>query len=246
MCGKIVKDDNFVIGIVGGMGSYATVDFFRRLVDAFPAEKEWERPRIIIDNYCTMPSRVRALLYDERRDELVAQLSSAVAGMMAAGVNKIVFACNTSHAFVPEVVERVPECEECIVNIIEECAGAVEAAGETEVGLVATEGTIDSGIYHGVFEKRGIRVNAPGEEEFGRLRSFIEAVKQSKIDDEVCEEFVRFVDDFSSRAVILGCTEIPILYSECVKRGLSSNKRIIDPLQAAIDAIVEAERSFSK
>ena len=33
------------IGIVGGMGSYATLDFFRRILDAFPAEKEWDRPR---------------------------------------------------------------------------------------------------------------------------------------------------------------------------------------------------------
>ena len=38
------------IGIVGGMGSYATLDFFRRILDAFPAEKEWDRPRIVIDN----------------------------------------------------------------------------------------------------------------------------------------------------------------------------------------------------
>ena len=43
--------EDYVIGIIGGMGSYATIDFFRRLVDAFPAEKEWERPRIIVDNY---------------------------------------------------------------------------------------------------------------------------------------------------------------------------------------------------
>ena len=40
--------DNDVIGVVGGMGSYATLNFFGRLLDAFPATKEWERPRIII------------------------------------------------------------------------------------------------------------------------------------------------------------------------------------------------------
>lgn len=43
------------IGIVGGMGSYATLDFFRRILDASPAEKEWDRPRAVIDNHCTMP-----------------------------------------------------------------------------------------------------------------------------------------------------------------------------------------------
>ena len=51
------KYDKMVIGIVGGMGSYATLHFFQKLLEATPAEKEWDRPRIIIDNRCTMPSR---------------------------------------------------------------------------------------------------------------------------------------------------------------------------------------------
>lgn len=37
-----------IIGILGGMGSLATVDSFKRIVNAYPAEKEWDRPRIII------------------------------------------------------------------------------------------------------------------------------------------------------------------------------------------------------
>lgn len=110
------------VGIVGGMGSYATVNFFRRIVDAFPAKKEWDRPRIIIDNYCTMPSRVRAIIYGERREELIDDLSSSVRNMIQAGAEKIIFACNTSHVFIPEVISRVPECAERIINIIDSCA----------------------------------------------------------------------------------------------------------------------------
>ena len=110
------------VGIVGGMGSYATVDFFRRIVDAFPAEKEWDRPRILIDNYCTMPSRVRAILYDERRDELIDDLCNSVKGLLNAGAERLIFACNTSHVFIPEILERIPECRDRIVHIIESCA----------------------------------------------------------------------------------------------------------------------------
>ena len=66
------------IGIIGGMGSYATQDFFRRLLDAFPSEKEWDRPRIVIDNRCTMPSRVRAILYGEQPEKIVEELTNAV------------------------------------------------------------------------------------------------------------------------------------------------------------------------
>lgn len=111
--------EDYVIGIIGGMGSYATIDFFRRLVDAFPAEKEWERPRIIVDNYCTMPSRVRAILYNERTDELIQDLSSSVRAMINLGAKRIILACNTSHVFLNDVIERVPESEEKILNIID-------------------------------------------------------------------------------------------------------------------------------
>ena len=52
-----MKKDDFVIGVLGGMGTYATIHLFREYADLFPAEKEWDRPRIIIDNRCTMPSR---------------------------------------------------------------------------------------------------------------------------------------------------------------------------------------------
>ena len=70
--------DNITIGVVGGMGSVATVSFFDRIVSAFPSEKEWDRPRIIIDNRCNMPSRVKAALYNERKEELIRSLINSV------------------------------------------------------------------------------------------------------------------------------------------------------------------------
>ena len=64
-----MKND-FVIGVLGGMGTYATINLFTEYANVFKAVKEWDRPRIIIDNRCTMPSRVRAFLYNEKVDEL--------------------------------------------------------------------------------------------------------------------------------------------------------------------------------
>ncbi len=116
---------NFVIGIVGGMGSFATLDFFRRILYAFPAVKEWERPRVLIDNYCTMPSRVRAILYNERKQELICDLCESVKNLLRSGANKIIFACNTSHVFIPEVTARVPECANKIIHIIDSCAAEI-------------------------------------------------------------------------------------------------------------------------
>ena len=229
-----------IIGIVGGMGSYATVDFFRKVVEAFPAEKEWERPRIVVDNYCTMPSRVRAILYGENRGELVSQLSDSVRNLMRVGANKIVLACNTSHVFLPDIIEHVPESKECFVHIIDECGKSIEKSGVRSVGLIASEGTIETSIYPNTFEQYGISINAPDEEQFALLREFIEAIKQNKLDDSVMDAFEKFIEDFEDEAVILGCTELPILYAACVRRGYQSTKQIFDPLQSAIDALVAA------
>lgn len=209
---------DYTVGIVGGMGSYATVDFFKRLVDAIPAEKEWDRPRVIIDNKCTMPSRVRALLYGEKRGELVAELTDSVRHMMDMGACRIVFACNTSHCFIPDVIANIPESRDVILHIIDALGRDLAGRGVSSVGLVATEGTIDSGIYSETFEPYGIHVTSPTEAEYSQLRAYIEAVKQNTIDDAICRSFIDFIDRFGEDAVILGCTELPILYQACTAR----------------------------
>ncbi len=229
--------NNYTVGIVGGMGSYATVDFFKRLVDAFPAEKEWDRPRIIIDNNCTMPSRVRALLYGEKREELESALTDSVSHMLDMGVSRIVFACNTSHCFIPAVISAIPESRSVILHIIDALGKDLAGRGVKSVGLMATEGTIDSGIYEDTFAPYGIHVTAPTESEYSQLREFIEAVKQNSIDDEVAAKFKAFTESFDEDCVIMGCTELPIMYRASVERGFAPDKQIFDPLQTAIDII---------
>ena len=76
---------DFAIGVLGGMGTYATIHLFKQYAEVFTAEKEWERPRIIIDNRCTMPSRVRAILYNERREELINRMAESVKLLLCGG-----------------------------------------------------------------------------------------------------------------------------------------------------------------
>lgn len=225
------------IGIVGGMGSWATVDFFRRIVAAFPAEKEWDRPRVLIDNYCTMPSRVRAILYNEKRDELVEDLASSVQNLIQAGADRIVLACNTSHAFLEEVQIRVPESRGCVIDLIRECA--IRSKAGQKAFLIASEGTIAAGIYEKIFQEYQIPLQNPTDDDQIQIRAFIEAVKQNKISAPVLQEYQRFLKDLPCQTVILGCTEIPVLHAACLEQGYRSEKMVIDPLQCAIDRLRE-------
>lgn len=222
-----------VIGILGGMGSYATLHFFEMVLKAFPAQKEWDRPRILIDNRCTMPSRVLAVLEGVKYDQLVEELTDSVRSLIRSGATKIILACNTSHCFLKDIYANVSEAEGKIVSIIDACCGEIAAAGESEVSLIASEGTIQSGVFAQGLEPHGVVVRSPENEQYLMQRELIEAVKQDQITDAVVEKFIELVKSFAGDALILGCTEFPVLFSR-VPEGTFGNIRIYDPLECAI------------
>lgn len=231
-----------IIGIVGGMGSYATVDFFKRIIDSFPAEKEWDRPRIIVDNYCTMPSRVRAILYDERKEELCECLASSVKMLLESNADRIILACNTSHVFLPEIYALVPKSVGRIIDIIDSLSLELIERKINSVSLIASEGTIESGIYNRKFESRNIAIEAPTLSQYENLRLFIESIKQNNLTDDIKHEFIDYVNDCTQETVVLGCTELPVLYAECLKSignggGYQFEKKVFDPLQSAINVL---------
>lgn len=224
---------NLNIGVLGGMGTYATIHLFKQYAEIFPAEKEWDRPRIVIDNRCTMPSRVRAFLYNENVDQLVAEMADSMQYLTDAGCNRIILACNTSHLFLPQIYQKVPEIEGKVVNIIHTCVEKISKDDIRQVYLLGSEGTIESGIYQNALEKRGIKCVVPERSEYGLLRECIEAVKQNKYTDVVEENFLRLLEGHNN--CILGCTELPIMYEKYKEKMPSKN--IYDPLLLGLEKI---------
>ncbi len=216
----------YVIGVLGGMGTYATIHLFQQYAEVFPAEKEWERPRIVIDNRCTMPSRVRAFLYDENVDQLVDEMTDSMNHLVNTGCNRILLACNTSHLFLPRIYKKVPSLNGKVVHIIHACVDRIIEDGISSVYLLGSEGTIDSGIYQDALKKNNINCLSPGKEDYLKLRNCIEAVKQNKYTATVEETFLSLVNQHE--ACILGCTELPILYDKF--KDKIQCKYIYDPL----------------
>lgn len=222
--------ENLVIGVLGGMGTYATIHLFRQYAQVFPAVREWERPRIILDNRCTMPSRARAYLYGENAERLVLEMTESLTGLLSAGCTRLLLGCNTAHLFLPQIYEREPALREAVLDAVENCAEVLTRDGEKEVFLLASEGTIDSGVYARTLAKKGIRCLSPGREEYTVLRGLIEAVKQNVYTEETKETFLRLVN--AHPACILGCTELPVLaerYQELV-----TCRKLYDPLLLAL------------
>lgn len=223
-----------IIGVVGGMGSFATLDLFKRILLHYPAEKEWDRPRVIIDNYCTMPSRVRAILYHEREDELIEDLTTSITNLVNLNCTDIILACNTSHYFLEKILENNPHLKKYVINIVDICIKKIVDSGIKEIYLVATEGTIATGLYTDRLYSSGVEVIVPDNDEQLLIRNFIECVKQNKIDMSVKKEFTDFINNIASDNVLLGCTEMPPLYGE-VKSLITKN--IIDPVECVLSQL---------
>ena len=221
---------DLTIGVLGGMGTYATINLFRQYAEVFPAEKEWERPRIIIDNRCTMPSRVRAFLYHENVERLVGEMTESMQNLLNSGCNRIILACNTSHLFLPAIYQKVPGLEKNVVNIINSCINRIKSDGVENVYLLGSEGTIDSKIYQNALSEIGVNCIVPVAEDYSKLRECIEAVKQDKYSDDINSIFADMVNQYD--ACILGCTELPILY-EKYRQDITC-RGIYDPLSIAL------------
>lgn len=227
---------DLVIGVLGGMGTYATVHFFQQYADVFEAQKEFDRPRIIIDNRCTMPSRVRAFLYNEKVDELINEMTDSMQNLVDSGCTHIVLACNTSHLFLPEIYKKVPSLENKVINIIKQCVSTIQNDGVKEVYLLGSEGTIDSSIYQNALEKYGIKCIVPKKDEYRLIRQCIEAVKQNMYNEDTKHIFVELVNRYDT--CILGCTELPILYDK-YKSDIAKSKKIYDPLLLVLKRLKE-------
>jgi len=225
--------EQYIIGVLGGMGTYATIHLFRQYAGVFSAEKEWDRPRIIIDNRCNMPSRVRAALYGEKREELVAGMSDSFSNLIRSGCSRIIVGCNTAHLFLPDVLSRLPEAEGKTLNIIETCADELCKNEVTHAFLLASEGTIESGIYQKALKKRGICCRAPGKEEYTLLRDCIEAVKNNCCTDDIRSTFSELMH--RDKVCILGCTELPVLYEKY--REICSDVEVYDPVYLTLSQL---------
>jgi aspartate racemase len=222
-----------VIGILGGMGTYATIDLFKKYALTFQAEKEWDRPRIIIDNNCTMPSRVRAILYNENVDLLVDEMANSLNNLVKSGANRIILACNTSHLFLPKIINQMPQIEDVIVNIVDATVKEILENNIKEVYLLASEGTIESRVYDKKLQKCGLICTYPNKDDYKKLRVCIEAVKQNKYSEYIKETFFELVNRGDN--ILLGCTELPVLLDKY--KSEIPNKPFFDPVQIALDSI---------
>ena len=223
------------VGIIGGFGAYATLDFYGRLLDSFAVESERDYPNMIIDNVFSMPSRTRALLTREGQTEIVETISNSMKKMLDYDVDCMVMICGTAHYFLPYVYEKLPEAKDKVINILEATGEHLAANNIDKVLILAAEGTLKQKLYSRTLARYNIACVEPEEQYWEEIRYFIECVKQNKYDNELKDRFLRFLDGYDVDNIILGCTEFPVLLRHIDMGEGTSN--FYDPLTYGIQEI---------
>lgn len=225
-------NEQLILGCVGGMGTFATIDFFKKYATIFNANKEWERPRLIIDNNSTMPSRVRAYLYDENTNILLEELTNSIYSLIRCGANKVILDCNSSHLFLPTILDKNPQFKHIIVSIVETTCNYIKANGIKNITILGSESTLLSKLYQNTLESYGILVSIPNNYEMPIIRQSIEAVKTNNFSEKIKEDFLKLFT--KGENFLLACTELPIIY-EKYKHFLSVN--VYDPIEITLTFI---------
>ncbi len=148
------------LGVLGGMGPQATYLFYRRVVELTAAGRDQEHIQTLILSDTQMPDRTAAILSGDT-GPVYERLLADARFLESWGAACIAIPCNTSHTFVPRLQK---ELNVPIVNMIEETAAALKALGAKRVGILATDGTLRSGLYHAACGALGMECVSPTPE----------------------------------------------------------------------------------
>ncbi len=210
-----MSDTARTIGVIGGMGPEATVDFFAKLVAATPAERDQDHLRVLIDNDPTIPDRNAAIAGSGPSP--APRLAAMARGLVTAGAELLVMPCNGAHAFADAVRAAVPEVP--FLSLIDATVEATLARlpGVRAVGLLATDGTLSARLYHDAFERAGVAPLAPVAADQRALMAAIYALKRGAADAAtrgVLRGVAERLAQAGAEAVIAACTEVPLLLRE--------------------------------
>ncbi len=200
----------FLLGVLGGMGPLATLDFQRRLLEATPAQSDQQQLPSVVWNVPQIADRQKALA--GTGPSPLPQLIHGIRVLNQAGASHIAIPCNTAHHWYDALSEASAAP---ILHIVDATLAALEQEANTpqRVGIIATKGTLDAGWYQQKLAARGIEVVEPTPEELAQW--FVPgcyAVKRGALKEggELLTQQALALFARGAQKLILACTEVPV------------------------------------
>ena len=217
-----------MIGILGGMGTQASLDFCNKLVKLNKCKTDQQYPLFVLYNKSNIPNRT------ENIHKYKKVLKSLLAGCKFLEKSKckfIVIPCNTAHYWYDDLQKKtkIP-----IINMPREVyAHSIKSCKKnSKVGLLATEGTLKTGVYNKFFDKNFKLINPSKSVQKNNVNKAIKLVKMGKIKDaeKAIRPAVNSLIKMKCNKIILGCTELPIaIFAFKSFRKLKKSKTFLDP-----------------
>ena len=197
-----------VIGIIGGMGPLATADLFRKITLHTAAPCDQAHPRVCIDSNTRIADRTAALLHGG--EDPVPEMIRSAQRLQSIGAELLIMPCNTAHCFYDAVAASVSVP---LLHMVAITRDALKDRGVKCAGLLATDGTVQTGIYQHTFEGSGIELLTPENEadQAAIMDTIYNGVKAGNLTHDV-SAFRRAclrLFDRGAEMLILGCTELP-------------------------------------
>jgi len=234
-----------IIGILGGMGPEATIDLFNKIVKGTTVKKDQDHLRILIDNNPKVPDRTLAI--QKKGPSPLPQLIRSAKILENAGADFIVIPCVTAHYYYKPLKKKlkIP-----IVNLVEMTVQYIRnrLKGISKVGLLATTGTIQAGLFQTSFSHADLQLIIPTPEVQKKWimeaiygRRGIKAIGPSENSKRlILNACVKLVHQ-GAQAIIAGCTEVPLVLKE---KDLSVP--FIDPISILAKAAIERAKRKKK
>jgi aspartate racemase len=199
-----------LLGVLGGMGPLATVDFLRKLIEETPAAGDADHIPVIVYSVPQIPDRPAAIL--SGGDSPLPAMLAGIRTLRTAGATCIVIPCNTAHYWYDDIARAAGVAVPHIADAACEQMNARFPGADT-VGLIATRGTIAAGFFQQRLAARGFNCvfNAP-EDQDGLVLPAIECVKRNELEraHELAIRAAENLRDRGAQAILLACTEMPL------------------------------------
>ena len=219
-----------IVGVIGGMGPEATVEFLRKIVAATPAQDDADHVRILVDNNPKIPSRIAALI-DGNGPDPVPVLCAMAQGLEKQGADFLTVPCNTAHHYLPAIASAVAIP---VLDMVQMSVAKLAnlPSRPRKIGILASPAVRSVGLYASRLEAAGLEAFFPETEHETVLLDVIRGVKAGKDSNALQQSYAAVASSLlDSDALLIACTELSVL-------GIPTG--VTQPCIDALDVLVEA------
>jgi aspartate racemase len=229
-----------IVGVIGGMGPEATVDFMRRVIAATPAGDDIDHIRMIVDNNPKIPSRLKALL-NGTGDDPAPVLQAMARGLEAAGADFLVIPCNTAHHFLPAIraAVRIPVTDMVALSVTRLSHDLI---GNRRIGLLASPVVRLTGLFEKHCAAAGLDILAPGGSDEAAVLDIIKAVKAGGVTPAQTAAYRAAAMGLVARGagvLVVACTELSILAGSGQDGLETAGVPVLDTLDVLVNDVLD-------